>query len=172
MQMENEQIRRSWHKLVKFSFVSWHSMPWMLGTFKYRIFLNYKLYLICKFWKFFCQTVVSAVTTETAILHVCLVCPMNDCNVDSTAELGRRRRKIYGCRKSAEKNAVGHNPAVKKYSTAARFLSGGWIWHCKIQYKSTCLQLQQETRRSQAARNGIGIRPEPVNRNPSFVVSA
>ena len=34
--------------------------------------------------------------------------------VDSPAvEFGRRRRKIHGRRKSAEKNSTGHNPAVK-----------------------------------------------------------
>jgi len=42
------------------------------------------------------------------------------------AEFGRRRRrKIYGRRKSAEKNSAGHNPAVKNNSTAARLFSGG-----------------------------------------------
>jgi len=29
-------------------------------------------------------------------------------------EFGRRRRKIYGRRKSAEKNSAGHNPVVVK----------------------------------------------------------
>jgi len=37
------------------------------------------------------------------------------------AEFGRRRRKIYGRQKSAEKNSAGYNPAVKNNSTATRF---------------------------------------------------
>ena len=68
----------------------------------------------------------------------------------SAAEFVVAAAEKFTAAENPPKNMIvtGHNPAVKIISqsinqsirfisTAARFLSGGWIWHCKIWYIST-----------------------------------
>jgi len=121
---------------------------------------EYLLWSISSYWRSIRQ--VNSCTSALMSILYCAHC----CNWWTPS----CRKKFTAAENLPKKVWLATIRPYKKNSIAAGFLSGSWNWHCKIRYKSTCVQLQFETRRSQATRNGIGIRPEPVNGNRSYVL--